>query len=502
MRTFIISALFIVSGILGFCCQMLYANYFGSGKEMDIYFALFSIPAIITGATGTIFSSLFFPAFARLGDTPDLDEYIYTIKGHVSRVALIIAIIGFSITYFNLRRIIDSDNPIYLDLALILSILFWLNSYISIVTGFLASVQNYFKNFLVVSFSQLIVYFSIIFFVIAFHESLGVSSIAAGLLTASIIQLLINRFYGGIFHKSSSKANVEAKNLISNIFLIVISFMPFHAFASISYLWAGNLNDSGSVALLGYSHSFCGFLSTATSMGIATVSFPDLARSLSSSDTDVLHNGFINFRNQLEVVIIFASFVAIFTSLFAHPIIEVLFMRGQFDINAVNGLSRVLPIYLINGVFISMMNLIRNVYYSLNKQRKFAYFSSAVTLVFVLSSIILSTKVDYFVIGIVEVLSMGLFVFISLCGINSFDRVFNYKYMLKLIGQFVVLFLSGFCVYMLYEVHLFGEGKIVSVVVGGLIYSLLVDAMLSTLIKNPIVLAINLKIMSLLKKII
>lgn len=500
MRTFIISALFIVSGILGFCCQMLYANYFGSGKEMDIYFALFSIPAIITGATGTIFSSLFFPAFARIGDTSRLDEYIYTIKMHVSRIALIIAVIGFSVTYFTLTRIIDSDEPKYYDLAFILSILFWLNSYISIVAGFLASVQNYFKNFLVVSCSQLIVYFSIIFFVVAFHKSLGVSSIAVGLLTSSIIQLFINRYYGNIFHKSLSNVNIDALKLFSNICLIIISFMPFHAFASISYLWAGNLNDAGSVSFLGYSHSFCGFLSTAASMGIATVSFPDLARSLSSTNTDVSHKGYINFRNQLEVVVIFASFVAIFTSLFAQPIIEVLFMRGQFDMDAVNGLSFVLPIYLMNGVFIAMMNLTRNVYYSLNKQKLFAFFSSIVTLVFVFSSVLLSTKVNYIVIGIVEVLSMGLFVLISLCGINSFDRIFDLKYILKLIGQLVILFLIGFGVYLLYKTLLFNENMFISIIVCGLIYSLSVDAIFSTLIKSTIVLAINSKIVDLLKR--
>lgn len=500
MRTFIISALFVVSGILGFCCQMLYANYFGSGKEMDIYFALFSIPAIITGATGTIFSSLFFPTFARIGDVPRLDEYIFTIKRYVSRIAFFISVTGFSITYFNLTRIIDSDEPIYYDLALILSILFWFNSYISIVAGFLASVQNYFKNFLVVSFSQLIVYFSIIFYVVVFHKSLGVSSIAAGLLTASIIQLLINRYYGDIFHKSKSNANVDALKLFSNTCLIIISFMPFHAFASISYLWAGNLDDAGSVSFLGYSHSFCGFLSTAVSMGIATVSFPDLAKSLSSTNSDVLHKGFVNFRNQLEVVVIFASFVAIFTSLFAHPIVEVLFMRGQFDMNSVNGLSLVLPIYLMNGVFIAMMNLTRNVYYSLNKQKQFAFFSSIVTLVFVFSSILLSTKVNYIFIGIVEVLSMGLFVFISLCGINSFDKIFDYKYMLKLIGQLVVLFLIGFGVHLLYEAFLFNENKIISIIVCGLIYSLAVDFILSKLIKSPIVLVINSKIADLFKK--
>ena len=87
-KTFVISLIFIVCGILGFVCQLLYAYFFGLGKEMDIYFSFLSIPAIITGASGAVFSSLFFPIFARI-DSVELDSYIWTIKECVSKIALL-----------------------------------------------------------------------------------------------------------------------------------------------------------------------------------------------------------------------------------------------------------------------------------------------------------------------------------------------------------------------------------------------------------------------------
>lgn len=500
MRTVIISALFVVCGLLGFCCQMLYANYFGSGKEMDIYFSLLSIPAIITGATGTIFSSLFFPAFARI-EKIGLDDYIYRIKIHVSRIALIIAIIGFAITFFNLNNIIETEDPFYYNLAFILSILFWFNSYLSIVNGYLASVQNYFKNFLIVSSTQLLVYFGIIIFVILFHDLLGVRSIAAGMIAASFLSLMINRYYGNIFHKSKAKVKVNGLGLFTSICLILISFLPFHAFASIAYMWAGQLDNAGCVSLLGYSHSFCGFLSTAASMGIATVSFPDLAKSLSSTDDTILHKGYLNFKNQLEVVIIFASYVAVFVSLFAHPIIELLFMRGQFEMKDVDGLSLVLPIYLINGVLIAMMNLTRNVYYSLNKQRLFAFVSAVVTMFFLLSSFALSKSVSYVFIGIVETISMGLFVLISLFFINTFNNIFDFRFVMRIVGQLFLLSIIGFFMFVIYErIDSFIISKPILIIICGVVYSLISDILLSTLIKSPIVLAINKKVANITKK--
>ena len=494
MRTIVISSLFIVSGILGFICQMLYANYFGSGKEMDIYFSLLSIPAIITGATGTIFSSLFFPAFARK-DQIELDEYIYTIKTYVSRLALVVAVGGFAITYFNLRTIIDADAPSFYDLALILSTLFWFNSYISIVNGYLASVQNYFKNFLIVSFTQLLVYIFIIVFVILFHAQMGVKSIAFGMLTASIISFSVNRYYGNFFHSSNKKAEVDTLGLLTNICLIIVSFLPFHAFASIAYLWAGQLAFVGGVALLGYSHSFGGFLSTAASMGIATVSFPDLARNLASSDNKTIYKGLVSFREQLEVVVVFASFVAVFTSFFVQPILEILFMRGQFTEDSVQSLSRVLPYYFIDGVFISIMNIARNVFYSLEKQKVFAVISGIVTLSFLCCPIIISDKTDYVGVGIVETLAMACFAFLSLIYIHSYMSIFTIRYIFVIFAQIGILLIVAFVSLYIYKFTLALQiNSLISLFVAGIAYIVIVDIMLSKVFKSPVFCAVNEKI--------
>ena len=118
--------------------------------------------------------------------------------------------------------------------------------------------------------------------------------------------------------------------VVQNIILIIISFFPFHSFASIAYLWAGQLDYEGGVSLLGYSHSFCAFLSVAASMGLSTVSFPDLARSLSSKNKEIVNQGFINFWKQIEAVVVFSTFVAVFTSVFACPIMKLLLDYLQF----------------------------------------------------------------------------------------------------------------------------------------------------------------------------
>ena len=100
--------------------------------------------------------------------------------------------------------IVGSIEKSYYNLSLLLAFLLWINAYMSIVNGFLSSVQNYFKNFLIVSLSQLLVYIFIILFVLILHQVIGVNSIAFGMLFSAFISYIVNRYYGNLFKKSQS----------------------------------------------------------------------------------------------------------------------------------------------------------------------------------------------------------------------------------------------------------------------------------------------------------
>ena len=58
--------------------------------------------------------------FARI-DSVELDSYIWTIKECVSKIALLIAVVGFVITYFNMDYIVGSIEKSYYNLSLLLA---------------------------------------------------------------------------------------------------------------------------------------------------------------------------------------------------------------------------------------------------------------------------------------------------------------------------------------------------------------------------------------------
>ena len=156
------------------------------------------------------------------------------------------------------------------------------------------------------------------------------------------------------------------------------------------------------------------------------------------------------------------------------------------------------------------MNLTRNVFYSLNKQKIFAVFSGLVTFIFFFSSIIFSIQVNYIFVGFVETISMGLFALISLFYINSLAKVFWFKDIVKLLSQIVLLILI-FCLfstliliaiflYLFYKNILnYYLNNIVCLLISGVLYTVLADFLLCKILVNEMILSVNEKIAHVIK---
>ena len=64
-NTLLVTICLILSSVLGFVAQIVFVNSFGASGQMDIYFTLLSIPAVVTGISPMIFSSVLIPTFAK-----------------------------------------------------------------------------------------------------------------------------------------------------------------------------------------------------------------------------------------------------------------------------------------------------------------------------------------------------------------------------------------------------------------------------------------------------
>jgi putative peptidoglycan lipid II flippase len=329
-NTIVTSFFLILSSVFGFIAQLLYANFFGTSLEIDVYFKILSIPSILSGMLPVLFTFVLFPIFAKIEkDLVYLKSFINNVYNFVFFSALIFSCIGFLVVLFRILYLGDFQ---YLDYIFIVEISFlvWFGAGFFMISNFLLALLNFEKQFFkVISILPPIL---IILCIIFFHNYLGVISIALGGFLANVIQFVfiyfnINRKYTLTLFKFNK--NSQDNFVLAKVVLVIFSLLPYTLISAISYYFASFLNV-GSISILGYSQSFAGFLSVATGMGIAIVSFPDSAKDLAVNNLGSAMN---KFETSLKFVLLFSIIIASAFISFRYKILHFFIAVILFHLN-------------------------------------------------------------------------------------------------------------------------------------------------------------------------
>ena len=286
-NTLLVTICLILSSVLGFLAQIVFASSFGASGEMDIYFNILSFPAVVTGISPMIFSSVLIPTFAKFKSNKlELNNFIDSIWKFILIFAILFTSIGFFISVINIERFISETHYHLRNIGIQVSLMIWIGSGFTIMSSYLSAILNYNKQFFKVAWTSLLPATFMIIIVLLFHEKLGVRSISLGFCIAFILQFFI--FFKATrislkFFSFNIRQIPYKKLLLKQSFLVILSLLPFTILVPISFFWASQL-EIGSISYLGYSQSFAGFLSVATSMGISIVSFPELAEKFANNN--------------------------------------------------------------------------------------------------------------------------------------------------------------------------------------------------------------------------
>lgn len=426
-NTFFVSFFLILSSFFGFFAQIVYANYFGTGKLMDLFFSILSTPTILTGMISVVFTSILIPSFAKYNYSEvDLKEYVLSLWGHVVIFSLFFSIIGFIFTVINLKAIVSEHDTDLFQTAYFVSAFVWAGSGLFIISSFLGALLNYEKSFLKIAWTSVLPSLLMILFVCLFHSHFGILCMAIGYFMAYLLQyVLFVRYLRGRYRISEVKLIVlsDSKPLVKNIIYVIFSMLPFTLFVPIGYYLALSL-EPGSVSFLGYSQSFSGFLSVATGMGIAIVSFPDLANSIANKkNTDEMKR----LENALKFVLLVSVFIATAFIVFRLHILTGFYQRGAFGVVSVLKLSSIIPFYLVSAVFIAGLNLLRTLFYSMGDYKILGILGLIIPIIF--SILAWNFKIHFGVVGIGMANALSMCLLFVLCVYFARKRVhFLFKF--------------------------------------------------------------------------
>lgn len=411
--TLLVTICLILSSVLGFIAQIVFASSFGASAQMDIYFNILSVPAVVTGISAMIFSSVLIPTFAKFKSNQlELNKFINSIWIFILIFGVLFTLVGFIISVINMDFFIPKNEDNLRDIGIQVSLMVWIGSGFTIASGYLSSILNYNKQFFKVAWTSLLPASFMIIIVLLFNKNLGVRSISLGFCIAFILQFIIFLKASKVslnFISLNFKQIPYKKLLLKQSFLVTLSLLPFTILVPIAYFWASKL-EIGSVSYLGYSQSFAGFLSVAVSMGISIVSFPDLADKFANEKgADSLHK----FEKTLRYLLLIAMFAAGAFIALRIPILTIFYERGSFNAESVNNLASVVPWYLLAAVFVGGLNLLRNLFYSKGEFKYIARLGLIIPIIFFILAGFLKEKFSFVGIGIAYALTFAALFFMT-----------------------------------------------------------------------------------------
>jgi len=363
----------LLSRISGFVRDVFIAKYLGSGFYSDVFFMAFRIPNFFRKifAEGA-FNSAFTPIFASGVEIHGKEKMMIFARNIYSILLyfLLIFTLLVEIAMPYLMYILAPgyiDEKIKFDLVVVLTrITFPYLIFISLVS-LMSGILNTFNKFFAVSITPVLLNSVIVIFAIMFRNSnkLGLTTaLSYAIFVAGAVQLLWILFF-----------TLKERVFLYPVFpRITPTAKEFFSKFSNSFLASGiaqinSIIDSivatlipGAVSLLYYGDRVAQFPLSIIGTAIGISILPILSKTLSRRGDKSAAQNIQEDAIFISCFLGLPSAVGLF--ILAHPIIEILFQRGQFSAENTANVANVLKIYSIALPFFIMSKILQTIFYA------------------------------------------------------------------------------------------------------------------------------------------
>ncbi len=373
--TVIVMMCTLISRILGFVRIAVISAVFGAGGKADVINLTFSIPNNLRklSAEGAL-SSAFIPVLSKsIAKTGAKDEPVKIVRNLIAfQLLLLIPLCLICIIFSEpLIRIVLSEFTSPWQLEMSSDLFKWFINYLLFISisAVIMGALNSSGHFLIPAVTPILFSVCVISSILFLHQSLGVFSMAVGVLAGGTAQILFQvpvfRKYGFDLKPEFSFRNEHFKTIIKQWLPVLATSSILTITQTIAFRFASGLAE-GSTSALTYAIVYWQFPYGIFSASISTVLFPRMARQIGLNDTGGLRDT-IQYGIRYLAVLLVPS--AIFLSLFGHEIISVTIQRGQFTAENTNMTANVLSAYSLGLFSTGAYNFLQRYYYSAGNYR-------------------------------------------------------------------------------------------------------------------------------------
>lgn len=357
----------LMAKILGFGRELALASAYGASGTSDAFLVAMNIPAVIFSAIGTSLGTAFIPLYCDL-EAKEGKEASLKFSNNVLNIVVLLCLIASLVGVVFTGPIVKLfavgfkgetlTQAIYFTRVLILGMAFLGMSYIMM--AFLQVKENFvIPGLMSVPYNVLIIIS--IFFSVTINPNLLPWGTLFGLSLQFIFQYPFARKKGFKYRPYINLKDEHLRKMLWLVGPVLIGVAVTQVNSIVDRTIASTLVE-GSISALNYATKLNQFVMGMFIVSISSVIYPMLSKLSTENNQKQFKESIVTATNVVTLIIIPISVGAI---ILAHPIVKLLFQRGEFDARATQMTAIALIFYSIGMLGFGLRDILGKVFYSL-----------------------------------------------------------------------------------------------------------------------------------------
>ncbi len=359
----------IISRILGYGREVALYTLLGQDYITDAFRAAFSIPDFLYMLlVGGALSSAFIPVFSECIAT-DREEQGWWSFSVVFNYTILFLLVLIAIAYLYTRPLIILLVPglpeAYLDLAVSLTRIMFMQTFFMALNGFAMGILNSFNHFAAPALGSLVYNLIIIVIGVAFFPQLGITAFAYGVVIGAVLNFMVQipalKRAGIKYHFSFDYHDPGFKQIM----ILMVPVLAGLGVVQLNLFVTQNLSSglgAGAISALNLAQKIMNLPMGIFAVSIATALFPTLTTLTARGEIDMFKR-----TTSLGVRAIFLVTIPASLGLIAlgEPLIRLLFEQGKFTAGAVTATNQALFYYSLGLFAYSAIQVLNRSFYAL-----------------------------------------------------------------------------------------------------------------------------------------
>ncbi len=367
-----IMAAFVLSNLVGLARQILVSNAFGTGDEIDAFYAASRLPDLIfVLVAGGALASAFIPTFTGLLST-DRRKAAWRLASYIANIIFLMLVIGSLAAVFLAEPIVKTlltpDFPAWKqDLTTTLMQILLLTPAIFGLSGLLMGVLNAHQIFLLPALAPTMYWLGMIFGVLVLAPSMGIYGLAWGAVLGAFLHFLIqlpalrrlpDRHYTPGLGLSSPDVREVARLMGPRLLGVAVVQLNFW----INIFIAQGLG-TGPITALTVAWQVMTMPQVVIAQAIAIAALPTFSAQVAAGQPADMRQ---SLAGTLRGVLLLSLPAALGLILLRTPLVSMLFERGQFTATSTDLVVWALFWYTAGLVSHSVVEIVARAFYALH----------------------------------------------------------------------------------------------------------------------------------------